>query len=271
MMIDSSQCGLDTAYRVLNVLNGPVSYLTSNTQVVCQGQAVQFTQHAAGALYKWNFGTGSSFMSTLTGNVSFTFMNPGTYTVRSVVLAGLGASACTDTSTIVVTVLPRPTASIQLSTPSACGSAVVSVTAVRVWMLPRVRFDALLRGEPDLMLHLSAAIGMDLARTRRALGELQREVDTWVAGRLRELDPGGTQTFARLTGPDTALSREIALRSTLVKPESRGIPHPGFGLFMAHHQDHRPPRKLLGRGRRIESGQVARSPGRPSRRQRPEW
>ena len=130
MMIDSSQCGLDTAYRVLNVLNGPVSYLTSNTQVVCQGQAVQFTQHAAGALYKWNFGTGSSFMSTLTGNVSFTFMNPGTYTVRSVVLAGLGASACTDTSTIVVTVLPRPTASIQLSTPSACGSAVVSVTAV---------------------------------------------------------------------------------------------------------------------------------------------
>jgi hypothetical protein len=31
---------------------------------------------------------------------------------------------------------------------------------------------------------------MDLARTRRALGELQREVDTWVAGRLRELDPG---------------------------------------------------------------------------------
>lgn len=79
---------------------------------------------------------------------------------------------------------------LSLLTDEPRSASVVSVTAVRVWMLPRVRFDALLRGEPDLMLHLSAAIGMDLARTRRALGELQREVDTWVAGRLRELDPG---------------------------------------------------------------------------------
>ncbi|MFO0481496.1 MAG: SLC13 family permease, partial [bacterium] len=79
---------------------------------------------------------------------------------------------------------------LSLLTDEPRSASVVSVTAVRVWMLPRVRFDALLRGEPDLMLHLSAAIGLDLARTRRALGELQREVDTWVAGRLRELDAG---------------------------------------------------------------------------------
>ena len=79
---------------------------------------------------------------------------------------------------------------LSLLTDEPRSASVVSVTAVRVWMLPRVRFDALLRGEPDLMLHLSAAIGLDLARTRRALGELQREVDTWVAGRLRGLDAG---------------------------------------------------------------------------------
>ena len=130
MMIDSSLCGVDTAYRVLNVLNGPVSYLTANTQMICEDLPVQFTQHAAGALYKWNFGSGNTFMSTLTGTVSFTFMNPGPSTERSVVLSGLSATSCTDTSTIVITVLPRPTASIQLSTPSACGSATVSVTAV---------------------------------------------------------------------------------------------------------------------------------------------
>ncbi|MBY0439961.1 MAG: cyclic nucleotide-binding domain-containing protein, partial [Burkholderiales bacterium] len=63
---------------------------------------------------------------------------------------------------------------LSLLTDEPRSASVVSVTAVRVWMLPRVRFDSLLRGEPDLMLHLSAAIGLDLARTRRALGELQR-------------------------------------------------------------------------------------------------
>lgn len=59
---------------------------------------------------------------------------------------------------------------LSLLTDEPRSASVVSVTPVRVWMLPRARFDALLRGEPDLMLHLSAAIGHDLARTRRALG-----------------------------------------------------------------------------------------------------
>src|SRR4051812_25437926 len=34
-------------------------------------------------------------------------------------------------------------------------ATIVAVTPIRVWVLPRNRFDPLLRGEPDLMLHLS--------------------------------------------------------------------------------------------------------------------
>ncbi len=129
---------------------------------------------------------------------------------------------------------------LSLLTDEPRSASVVSVTAVRVWMLPRVRFDSLLRGEPDLMLHLSAAIGLDLARTRRALGELQREVDTWVAGRMRELDAGQRDlveaaalfdraplaVLARLAGVDEDRARirlaSLARQSPLLRDEPDG-------------------------------------------------
>ncbi|MGA1373418.1 MAG: PKD domain-containing protein [Flavobacteriales bacterium] len=128
MMIDSSLCGLDTAYRTIHVLNGPSGYLTASTQMICEDLPVQFTQHAGGVQYKWNFGTGANFMTTATGNVSFTFVNPGTYTVTSVVLSGMGTSACTDTSTVTITVLPRPAATMTITPSSICGTSTVSVT-----------------------------------------------------------------------------------------------------------------------------------------------
>lgn len=129
---------------------------------------------------------------------------------------------------------------LSLLTDEPRSASVVSVTAVRVWMLPRVRFDSLLRGEPDLMLHLSSAIGLDLARTRRALGELQREVDTWVAGRVRELDAGQRDlveaaalfdraplaVLARLAGVDEDRARirlaSLARQSPLLRDEPDG-------------------------------------------------
>ena len=78
---------------------------------------------------------------------------------------------------------------LALLTDEPRSASIVAVTPIRVWGLPRNRFDALLRSEPDLMLHLSAAIGLELARTRRALGELQRELDEWITERLAALEP----------------------------------------------------------------------------------
>ena len=78
---------------------------------------------------------------------------------------------------------------LALLTDEPRSASVVAVTPLRLWVLPRQRFDALLRGEPELMLHLSAAIGLELARARRALGELQHELDEWVAERLAALTP----------------------------------------------------------------------------------
>jgi anion transporter len=68
-------------------------------------------------------------------------------------------------------------------------SSVVAVTPIRVWVLPKHRVLTLLRAEPELMLDLSRAIGMQLAHARRALGELQRDLEQWVAERMAALSP----------------------------------------------------------------------------------
>jgi di/tricarboxylate transporter/CRP-like cAMP-binding protein len=76
---------------------------------------------------------------------------------------------------------------LALITNAPRSATVVAETPIRLWVLPRSRFVPLLRAEPELMLHLSGAVGMDLARTRRILGELQSELDAWIDERLEEL------------------------------------------------------------------------------------
>jgi di/tricarboxylate transporter/CRP-like cAMP-binding protein len=77
---------------------------------------------------------------------------------------------------------------LSLLTDERRSASVVSVTAIRVWVIPRQRFYPLLHGEPELMMKLTSAIGLELAQTRQALGALQRELDGWVAERLAELE-----------------------------------------------------------------------------------
>jgi CRP-like cAMP-binding protein/di/tricarboxylate transporter len=84
---------------------------------------------------------------------------------------------------------PEVFGELALFTDEPRSASVVALTPLHVWVLPRGRFHPLLRAEPELMFRLSAAISQRLARTRRALGELQQELDTWVAGQLAALDP----------------------------------------------------------------------------------
>ena len=106
----------------------PVSDFWSSTNVICQGTAVQFHQETSGPgiQYKWNFGVNPVFLSTSTGNVSFTFQNPGVYEVQSVILYNNTEAACSDTSSVMVYVLDRPDAELILSEVEACGAAQIS-------------------------------------------------------------------------------------------------------------------------------------------------
>ncbi len=84
---------------------------------------------------------------------------------------------------------PEVFGELALLTDQPRSSSVVAVTPIRVWVLPKHRVHTLLRAEPELMLALSRAIGMELAHARRALGELLHELEQWVAGRLAALTP----------------------------------------------------------------------------------
>jgi DASS family divalent anion:Na+ symporter len=78
---------------------------------------------------------------------------------------------------------------LALLTDEPRSASVVAVTPLQLWVLPRARFHPLLKAEPEMLLRLSAAIGRQLAGTRRALGEMQRVLDDWTYQQIAELSP----------------------------------------------------------------------------------
>ena len=106
--------------------SAPVSDFWSSETSVCEGTSVQFHQEATGVQYAWNFGVNPNFLNTSTGHVSFTFSNPGDYTVQSVIQFPGTNGACADTSSIDITVLPRPEVHMTLSATEGCGELTVS-------------------------------------------------------------------------------------------------------------------------------------------------
>ena len=103
----------------------PESNFWSSETSVCEGTSVQFHQEATGVQYAWNFGVNPNFLNTSTGHVSFTFSNPGEYTIQNVIQVPGSNGACTDTSSVNVTVLPRPDVNMTLSATEDCGSLTV--------------------------------------------------------------------------------------------------------------------------------------------------
>ena len=106
--------------------SAPISDFWSSEVSVCEGNSVQFHQEATGVQYAWNFGVNPNYMNTSTGHVSFTFSNPGDYTVQSAIQFPGTNGLCADTSSIEITVLPRPEVSMNLSTTQGCGAVTVS-------------------------------------------------------------------------------------------------------------------------------------------------
>ncbi len=106
--------------------SAPVSDFWSSEVSVCEGTSVQFHQEATGVQYAWNFGVNPNFLNTSTGHVSFTFSNPGDYTVQSVIQFPGTNGACADTSSIEITVLPRPEVIMNLSANEGCGEVTVT-------------------------------------------------------------------------------------------------------------------------------------------------
>jgi len=103
-------------YLIISYNGGTVTSQFSVSNV-CQGISPTFTntstsQGAPISSYSWNFGDGSPVSTAQ--NPSYTYPNPGTYTVSLTVSNGFG---CDNTSTQQITIHPKPTANFSLDVP----------------------------------------------------------------------------------------------------------------------------------------------------------
>lgn len=129
MLLDSNYCGIDTAYVTIEIVPPPSVSLTADPTTICAGETVNFTQTTNGGAnyFQWNFDEGAGFQWTGAGNQSHTFDDPGTYDVSYTASIQGATAGCADTATVVITVLPRPTADFTLDQDAACDSLTVTI------------------------------------------------------------------------------------------------------------------------------------------------
>jgi len=129
MLIDSSLCGLDTAFVTVNIVPPPTAALSASDDTICAGESVTFNNLSTGGAtaYAWNFGDGSGWMNTGGGNQNHTFNVTGTVTIRLVANIA-GAAACTDTVSFDLEVNPSPQAGFNFAPGVGCDSIQVTFT-----------------------------------------------------------------------------------------------------------------------------------------------
>ena len=130
MMIDSNQCGQDTAYSTIVITNPPVAGISASDDTICAGDQVTFMNLTTGGAnqYLWDFDLGNGFQNLNGNNKTRTYNNPGTYTITLVTNITGGTASCTDTAEVTIEVLPSPTAGINVSNASDCDTLDVTFT-----------------------------------------------------------------------------------------------------------------------------------------------
>ena len=132
ILSDSSYCGVVEDSITVHIVPPPVASISASTDTICSGGQVTFYQGSTGTnqSYQWNFGNNNNWQNLGSGNVNFTFNTAGTFVVSNRVFNNGWGSACADTATVVVTVLPSPTASITASPAQACDSLTTALNVV---------------------------------------------------------------------------------------------------------------------------------------------
>ena len=130
MMVDSSFCGLDTAFITIQIVPPPTAALTISKDTICEGETVTFTNlSGAGAnTYSWNFGDGTGWQNLGAGAVNHTYNFTGDYVIQLAAFIAGGTASCTDTATIPLHVLPSPVANFNFDNNNGCDSLTVTYT-----------------------------------------------------------------------------------------------------------------------------------------------
>jgi len=121
MLRDSNLCGVDTAILSVIILNAPVAGVIAPPAPLCQNTSITFTNSSGpGYSYMWDFGVGAGFANLGPGNKTFTYTNPGTYTVQVAAFIAGGGASCTNTANVVINILPGPTVNFTNSPSFGC-------------------------------------------------------------------------------------------------------------------------------------------------------
>lgn len=131
MLLDSSYCGIDTAYQTVFITIPPEVGLTVNPDTICAGESAEFNGFVIANspdAFSWNFGDGMGWQNLGSGIQNYTFPNPGDYIIQFVGTVSTSSSGCTDTASVALHVQPAPTAAIIASNNSACDSLTVVFT-----------------------------------------------------------------------------------------------------------------------------------------------
>lgn len=129
-LLDSNYCGIDTAEVTINIVPPPQVAITANPTTICAGETVLLDETTTGGanVYSWNFGDGSGWQITAAGDQAHMFNTAGTYTVQYAASIQGATAGCADTASIVITVLPSPTAQFTLDQAAACISLTTDPT-----------------------------------------------------------------------------------------------------------------------------------------------
>jgi gliding motility-associated-like protein len=130
MLVDSSFCGLDTAFITIQIVPPPTAALTISKDTICEGETVTFNNLSAGGAnsYMWNFGDGTGWNNLGAGSVNYTYNFAGDYTIQIAAFINGGTASCTDTAIIPVTVLPSPVANFNFDNNNGCDTLTVNFT-----------------------------------------------------------------------------------------------------------------------------------------------
>lgn len=129
-LLDSNFCGIAPTSITIQIVPPPTADISASADTVCVGDPITFYQHASGMAnsYRWNLGAGGGWFNTGSGNITYTYNMPGTYTVRNAVAITGATPGCTDTASVKVVVLPSPVVNIIPDMVEACDSMTVTYT-----------------------------------------------------------------------------------------------------------------------------------------------
>ena len=119
LVVTSSLGCKDSTTRSVTVFPKPaVDFTVNNLSQCVNGNSFVFTNNSTistGTItYIWRFGDGNSATTT---NASYTYTLPGTYVVKLIATSNNG---CSDSTTRVVTVNPKPTVDFSINNPAQC-------------------------------------------------------------------------------------------------------------------------------------------------------